>query len=108
MVEQGGKEMKKIFTILFGVLMIVALVGTAFAEGQGRPAANRWGNAQEQPSVGELSIGTQTSIFLFSEFDVDNALVLGAEYLRHSQADITEDNAGNGNPDIPDDPDDGG
>ncbi|MCK5840181.1 MAG: hypothetical protein KAG99_10040, partial [Bacteroidales bacterium] len=35
-----------------------------------------------------------------------DALVAGADYLRHAQADVTEDNAGNGNPDI--DPQDGG
>jgi len=40
--------------------------------------------------------------------DMDAALAAGADYLKHAQADITEDNAGNGNPDVPDDPDDGG
>lgn len=39
-------------------------------------------------------------------FDQSVALTAGANYLKHSQADITEDNAGNGNPDI--DPNDGG
>ncbi len=40
--------------------------------------------------------------------NLDAAQLAGAEYLRKMQADITEDNAGNGNPDVPDDPDDGG
>ncbi len=40
--------------------------------------------------------------------EIDTALIDGADYLVHAQADITEDNAGNGNPDSPDDPDDGG
>ena len=40
--------------------------------------------------------------------DVDAALAAGADYLKHAQADVTEDNAGNGDPDSPDDPDDGG
>ncbi|GEM_PF-2289590 len=40
--------------------------------------------------------------------DFHQAQVYGANYLRKMQADITEDNAGNGNPDSPDDPDDGG
>ena len=40
--------------------------------------------------------------------DMDAALIAGADYLQHAQADVTEDNAGNGDPDIPDDPDDGG
>ncbi|KAA3636615.1 MAG: T9SS C-terminal target domain-containing protein [Calditrichaeota bacterium] len=40
--------------------------------------------------------------------DFDAAQIAGADYLRRLQADITEDNAGNGNPDVPDDPDDGG
>ncbi len=38
----------------------------------------------------------------------DASLQSGADYLRRMQADITEDNAGNGDPDVPDDPDDGG
>jgi len=38
--------------------------------------------------------------------DFDWAQAMGAEYLRKMQADITEDNAGNGDPDL--DPDDGG
>ena len=40
--------------------------------------------------------------------DFDLAQTTGANYLQGMQADITEDNAGNGNPDNPDDPDDGG
>jgi len=43
--------------------------------------------------------------------DIDSAVVHGAEYLRGMQADITEDNAGNGIDGVdesPDDPDDGG
>ncbi len=39
-------------------------------------------------------------------FAPSNALTAGANYLKHAQADVTEDNAGNGAPD--DDPDDGG
>jgi hypothetical protein len=38
--------------------------------------------------------------------DMDAALIAGANYLKHAQADVTEDNAGNGNPDA--DPEDGG
>ena len=38
--------------------------------------------------------------------NIDSALTSGANYLKHAQADITEDNAGNGNPDL--DPEDGG
>lgn len=40
--------------------------------------------------------------------DYDAAQVAGAEYLKKLQADITEDNAGNGTNEDPDDPDDGG
>ena len=39
-------------------------------------------------------------------FDPSDALIKGANYLKHAQADVTEDNAGNGNPDG--DPNDGG
>ena len=41
---------------------------------------------------------------------LSNALVAGADYLVHAQADITEDNAGNGldGSETPEDPDDGG
>jgi parallel beta-helix repeat protein len=38
----------------------------------------------------------------------DEVLIAAAEYLKGMQADVTEDNAGNGDPDDPDDPDDGG
>jgi hypothetical protein len=50
----------------------------------------------------------KTSIILQEtpSFDSSNALIAGANYLKHAQADVTEDNAGNGNPDT--DPDDGG
>ena len=43
--------------------------------------------------------------------DLDAAVFIGADYLRNMQADITEDNAGNGTDgfdESPDDPDDGG
>ncbi|MFZ1682547.1 MAG: hypothetical protein WAU88_00315, partial [Candidatus Zixiibacteriota bacterium] len=40
--------------------------------------------------------------------DFNAALSSAADYLRHMQADVTEDNAGNGNPDVPADPNDGG
>ncbi len=42
--------------------------------------------------------------------DLDNALIEAANYLRSMQADITEDNAGNGSggTEAPDDPEDGG
>ena len=49
----------------------------------------------------------QSGMFLRT-VDTDSALVNGADYLKLSQADDTEDNAGNGDPDVPDDPDDGG
>ena len=49
----------------------------------------------------------QGGVFL-ETVDTASALVNGADYLKLSQADITEDNAGNGDPDVPDDPDDGG
>ncbi len=42
--------------------------------------------------------------------DFDAVLQAGANYLRHAQADVTEDNAGNGTDgnETPEDPDDGG
>jgi hypothetical protein len=47
-----------------------------------------------------------SSKVLGAPVDFDAALAAGAYYLRHAQADVTEDNAANGNPDV--DPDDGG
>lgn len=38
--------------------------------------------------------------------DLDANTIAAADYLKHAQADVTEDNAGNGNPDV--DPEDGG
>ena len=38
--------------------------------------------------------------------EITDSLIAGADYIKHTQSDITEDNAGNGNPDI--DPEDGG
>jgi hypothetical protein len=40
--------------------------------------------------------------------DFTAALTSAGDYLRHMQADVTEDNAGNGSPDVPADPNDGG
>jgi hypothetical protein len=55
-----------------------------------------------------FSVSSLQSGMFLAAVDTGNALVSGADYLKHSQADITEDNAGNGDPDNPDDPDDGG
>ncbi|MCD4730922.1 MAG: hypothetical protein K8R74_10000, partial [Bacteroidales bacterium] len=60
-------------------------------------------NPLEPNSRGNIPSGTIKSVS-----DICASLIDGADYLKHSQADITEDNAGNGNPDVPDDPDDGG
>ncbi len=54
-----------------------------------------------QETIPEIQFGK-------GSIDIDTAMINAANYLVHAQADITEDNAGNGDPDVPDDPDDGG
>lgn len=62
---------------------------------------------EQIPEFGKAGL-LQTALSIDGAVDFDLAQTYGADYLRGMQADITEDNAGNGNPDVPDDPDDGG
>lgn len=88
-------------------LLAVALLATAaWAAGPASPAGDdasmRPAKPQFEPIGADKAVGDPV--------DLTAALVLGAGYLRHAQADITEDNAGNGVgiSEVPDDPDDGG
>ena len=89
--------------IILGVFGIMALAATAaMAAG---PVANPEGLLKGErgdiPAINDKAFGDPT--------DFRAAALAGADYLRYMQADVTEDNAGNGDPDFPvDDPDDAG
>jgi hypothetical protein len=91
-------------------IRFVLLVGFAvsFWAVAGFAAVSPWG-ATATPMSPE-KIGSQVSV-PGSRTDFDAALIAAADYLQAMQADITDDNAGNGTDGIdesPDDPDDGG
>ena len=93
-------------------LITIFVLSTGFAYAEGRPIALRDGQNQSLMEEGTIDLKginpDQLSLSVDGAVDYDTAITAGAAYLRHMQADITEDNAGNGNPDNPDDPDDGG
>jgi hypothetical protein len=103
---------KRIITILIALVLLAGLVGPASAEkeaGSSRPIASPFGETGELLKAG---IGGGTSLrgghldTVGYAVDVGAALMAGANYVRRSQADVTEDNATNGSPDT--DPDDAG
>ncbi len=108
--------MKRIATFCIALTMLTALVaavGLAAEKGAGpRPAVPFTEGRSDLPSAAESmrgSIGLDKT--LGEPVDFAAALLAGADYLRHGQADVTEDNAGNGTDGVdetPDDPDDGG
>jgi len=100
---------------LITILMLTAMcsvVGAASA--LAGPATPMGGQPQNLVGPHEVIPGLdkagqlQTALSVAGAVDFDLAQSFGADYLQGMQADITEDNAGNGDPDSPDDPDDGG
>jgi hypothetical protein len=87
--------------VLLAAAVFWAGAGTAVAVQPAAPWDSQLpGSAAWQHEV--ISNLTDTGVYA----DREEGLILGANYLRGAQADITEDNAGNGFPDI--DPEDGG
>ncbi|MEN8008049.1 MAG: FlgD immunoglobulin-like domain containing protein [Candidatus Krumholzibacteriota bacterium] len=83
-----------------GILVLAAYVATA-AGPVATPDGIFKGERGEIPAVVDKAFGEPT--------DFKASALAGADYIRYMQADITEDNAGNGDPDFPvDDPDDAG
>jgi len=101
---------KKIFTIPLFLCAICLLLGVVSVKAE---PITPWNEDSVNESVTILEkINkkdiTNLTLDVGDPVDFDMALANGADYLRKMQADVTEDNAGNGNPDVPDDPDDGG
>jgi hypothetical protein len=79
-------------------------------------AANAWAGVPAAPVEGETPATVKDAIPYDDHnrsggaADLKGALILGAEYLQAMQADVTDDNAGNGagGAESPNDPDDGG
>jgi hypothetical protein len=106
---QGNKEISMIRNnrvyngLSLVVIMLIVMTATAWANGPVAPISDRYEFTAETISplpMGDRAVGDPV--------DFDASMQAGANYLRKMQADVTEDNAGNGNPDVPDDPDDGG
>ncbi len=88
---------------IFTLLSILFLSTIYFA--QERPGIAYPFTSKDVKIVSERGTIPQTNS---TEAVNDASFIAGADYLIKAQADVTEDNAGNGNPDVPDDPDDGG
>src|SRR6056297_644194 len=94
--------MQRPWRINLTMLALTLLVGTALAGG---PAVAPFGTDDDKaPARTEVHVQKD----LGDIHDLLAPALLGSDYLLGMQADITEDNAGNGDPDSPDDPDDGG
>lgn len=93
---------------VLAVLCIVALSGSLAIAGP----ASAWSDSKDlhasllQAGAAPDAVRTRAAMAPGVPADLDDALVLGAGYLQAMQADVTEDNAGNGAADA--DPDDGG
>jgi hypothetical protein len=97
--------MRKLFLnrlVIFSIAAVMCLTALSVI-----PTASADPNVLYNP-IEPVDKGVIPSGSLKGVLDICPALVDGADYLKHAQADVTEDNAGNGNPDSPDDPDDGG
>jgi hypothetical protein len=100
--------MKKSYVLPAAVLVFILLAGTTVFS-----AVSPWdGKNTLNPTI-PIRINNprstqSSSADLGDVTNISTALNKTGDYLKQMQADITEDNAGNGNPDSPDDPDDGG
>jgi len=92
------------------LLLLCLLFATTEAQQMKRPNAMPFSGEVESliaPALAPLAKSSPNLIMAAGDpYQFNVSLALGADYLRKVQADFTEDNAGNGNPDT--DPDDGG
>ena len=105
------KKFRSVLTWLVLVAMLATMLITAQAAQELHPVAIPFdGTGAELASMaGESMAATAAAtVAVAGSVDIHAAMVAGADYLQHAQADVTEDNAGNGDPDLPNDPDDGG
>ena len=84
--------MDRVHPLLAALAMTLALVGTSWAGSPAMPSG------QEEIAPTSESIGYQGYLLRTSVTpdSLQSAIVTGADYLQAMQADITEDNAGNG------------
>ncbi len=107
---------KKVTIISFLLLAALLIPGVAGAFVNSHPIVSPFeAEVALEDEVVDSSMNSPLNFFaplaVGDVVHMDNALVAGADYLQHAQADVTEDNAGNGTSGIdetPDDPDDGG
>ncbi|GEM_PF-1416989 len=98
-------------SLVLVVAILVAAAGTvtAWADENDHPIASPFDAEPTSQSTAGSSSSLGVSLAATAAahpVDVDAALIAGAYYLKHAQADVTENNAENGNPDV--DPQDGG
>jgi hypothetical protein len=101
------RAMHKVHLLLAALAMTLALAGVSWAGFPVMPVGEEE-IAPTSESIGHQSYLLRTSV---TPDSLQSAIVTGADYLQAMQADVTEDNAGNGFDGIdenPDDPDDGG
>ena len=103
------RKFRLALTWLTLVAILVMASGTVGADQNSHPIASPFDADPTSKAViqGGSLLGVRLTA-VGDPVDMDAALAAGADYLKHAQADVTEDNAGNGDPDVPDDPDDGG
>jgi len=103
---------KLLFLTLFAMILTVAAIGTIANAASVTPFDTDTQTQLLPPNSDKArDAASATALDLGDPVDFDAALQAGADYLRVMQADITDDNAGNGTDGVdetPDDPDDGG
>ncbi len=105
----GEEKMKKTGKVLLSLLAALALVSSAWARNNEKPLAVPYGDGSFEPTF--VSMLTDRSLDAPGDpVDWGTALIAGGDYMKHMQADVTEDNAGNGSggSESPNDPDDAG
>ncbi len=110
--DNGGFMQKsdfKVFLLLFSALLFVGIASTLADSAPTTPFEESPRDAVLERGAKNLSI--DLSLAPGDPVDFDAAMEAGADYLQATQADVTDDNAGNGTDGVdetPDDPDDGG
>ncbi|MCB9365886.1 MAG: T9SS type A sorting domain-containing protein [Calditrichaeota bacterium] len=102
--------MRRNRTIWLVVIGLILTAATVFARGTEKPLAVPFDGTTFEPTFAVMTADRSLDA-LGAPVDWDAAVIAGGDYLKGMQADVTDDNAGNGTNGVnesPDDPDDGG
>ena len=101
-----GMYLFMVAALIMGLALVAAPLPVG-ANGNTHPLATPFeGNVAPSGYTQKASASVSGLTSVSDVVDMNTVLARGANYLKHAQADVTEDNAGNGNPDA--DPNDGG